>query len=320
MKLRLAEPGSDRPNLLRNSGYVALLWLAVCGGLQAQQARLLPGPLETIRVTADVVLVPVLAMDRNDQYVSGLRKGDFTVYEDRVQQEIRYFTSEDVPVSVALLIDTSGSMARKLALANMAIREFLEASNPEDEFSLIGFSDDAHLLAPFTADRGKLEKWLPLLEARGWTALLDALDLALTQMTYARYPRKAIFLISDGGDNRSRHTETEIQRRVTEANVQIYSIGVINPFETEEQSGASLLSNIARSTGGRFFKVDDPNMLPETAKAIGMALRNQYVLGYKPATPKSDGRYHRIEVRLAQPKGSPKLTLSFRTSYLSPAD
>ena len=274
--------------------------------------------IETIRVTTNVVLVPVLVMDRYDQFVTGLRKEDFELYDDRARQDIRYFTSEDVPVSAVLLVDTSGSMVRKLSMVEMAVREFLGASNPEDEFSLIQFNDQPRVLAPFTQDHGKIAKWLPFFEARGWTALLDALDTALNEIRYARHSRKAIFIVSDGGDNRSRHTATEVLQRITEANVQVYSIGIFSPFETDEHSGAKLLRTIAGLTGGRLFKIDDPNLLPETAKTIGAALRNQYVLGYTPPAGKGDGKYHRIEVKVSQPKGSPKLLTSFRTSYLAP--
>jgi VWFA-related protein len=299
---------------------------AACSiGLGAQQAALSlaaaansEGP-ETIRVTTNVVLVPVLVTDRYDQFITGLGKDNFQLYDDRVRQEIRYFTSEDVPVSAILLLDTSGSMVRKLPMASMAIREFLKTSNPEDEFSLIQFNDEPRVLAPFTQDHATIAKWLPFFEPHGWTALLDAIDTALTEMKYARHARKAIFIISDGGDNRSRHTATEVQRRVTEANVQIYSIGIFSPFESDEQTGAVLLRTLARQTGGRLFKVDEPNLLPETAKTIGAALRNQYVLGYSPAASKNDGKYHRIEVKVVQPKGSPKLLTSFRSSYLAPA-
>jgi VWFA-related protein len=215
-------------------------------------------------------------------------------------------------------------MVRKLAMASKAVREFLMASNPEDEFSLIQFSDEPHLLATFTEDHGKIAKWLPFIEPDGWTALLDSIDVALNEMRYARYARKALFIISDGGDNRSRHTATEVIRRVTEADVQVYSIGIFSPFEsieqtTDEQNGETLLRTMARSTGGRLFKVDDHNVLPETAKTIGAALRNQYVLGYSPSADKSDGKYHRIEVKLVQPKGSPKRLTWFRSGYLAPS-
>lgn len=311
MKLRFAALGST---------CLIFLSLVLYRGLLAQDAELLPDHPGTLSVTTDVVLVPVVVMDRKYQFVSGLQKEDFKIYDEHVQQKVLYFTSEDAPVSVNLLIDTSGSMAGKLELSRMAVREFLKASNPEDEFSLIAFNGGAHLLSPFTADHALLTNWLPLLQARGWTALLDAMDLALTQVKNARYPRKAIFLISDGGDNRSRHTETEVQRRLTEANVQVYSIGIFSRFEPDDQNGAPLLKRVAKLTGGRLFKIDDPNALPETAGTIGMALRHQYVLGYIPSDAKSDGRYHHIEVKLAQPNRFPKLTISSRSSYLAPLE
>jgi Ca-activated chloride channel homolog len=297
-------------------------------GLHAQQAVLPPavkakaGDGETIRVTTNLVLVPVLVMDRSDQFITGLGKDDFELYDNRVRQVIRYVTSEDVPVSAILLLDTSNSMAKKFAMAKLAVREFLMASNPEDEFSLIQFNDEPRVLVPFTEGREKIAKWLPLLEPHGWTALLDSVDLALNEMRLARYARKAIFIISDGGDNFSRHTGAEVLRRVTEADVQIYSVGIFSPLESDEESGATLLKTMARVTGGRLFRAKDPNVLPETAKTIGSALRNQYVLGYSPLADKgdgkNDGKYHRIEVKLVQPKGSPNQLVSFRSSYLMP--
>ncbi len=305
--------------------FLATAATLLSGDLHAQPAVLTldsarrPDSAATIRVTTNVVVVPVLVRDRSDQFITGLRKDDFELYDNRVRQDIRYFTSEDVPVSAMLLLDTSGSMMRKLPMASMAVREFLMASNPEDEFSLIQFNDEARVLEPFTEDHGKIAKWLPFFEPHGWTALLDSIDLALNEMRYAQYARKAIFIISDGGDNRSRHTATEVLRRVNESDVQVYSIGIFSPFESDEQSGATLLRTMARVTGGRLFKVNDPNVLPETAKTIGAALRNQYVLGYSPSTDNSDGKYHQIEVKLAQPKGSPKWLTSFRSSYLAPS-
>lgn len=271
----------------------------------------------TLKVTTDVVLVPVVVMNRYGHCVSGLQKDDFELYEDHVAQEIRYFASEDIPISAVLLFDTSGSMAPKLENARMAVGEFLRASNPEDEFSLIEFSDDVSVVAPFTDDHREIARKLPR-AAKGWTALLDAIDVALEELKYARNPRKAIFIISDGGDNRSRHTVTEVKRRVVEGDAQIYSIGIFNPFERDEETGESLLNAISASTGGRLVKVDDVNTLPEAARKIGLALRNQYVLGYSPSPVKRDGRYHRIQVKLMHPKGTPKFVTSFRSGYVAP--
>jgi Ca-activated chloride channel family protein len=273
------------------------------------------GPLN---VTTDGVLVPVVVMNRYGHCVSDLQKSDFELYEDHVPQEIRYFTKEDIPISAVLLFDTSGSMARKLDSARMAAGEFLRASNPEDEFSLIEFSDDVRLVAPFTGDHHEIARKLPTM-AGGWTALLDAIDLAVEELRYARNPRKALFIISDGGDNRSRHTVTEVKRRVVEGDVQVYSIGIFDPFEGDEESGESLLSDMAASTGGRLVKVDDVKNLPEAARTIGLALRNQYVLGYSPSPIRRDGRYHRIQVKLMHPKGMPKFVTSFRSGYRAPS-
>jgi VWFA-related protein len=277
----------------------------------------------TFRVDSDLILVPVLVTDSAGRLVTGLDKPNFKLYEDNVEQQISHFASEDAPVSIALAFDTSGSMADKLKKSRLAVKELLKTSNPDDELSLISFSDRPRLLVPFTSDFGEIENRLTFLESRGRTALLDAICLAMDEMKQARHVRKAILLVSDGGDNSSRYHEREIRRRVREADVQIYSIGIMDLHSywrtPEEAGGGKLLNDIASETGGRLFEIDNPNELPEIAAKIGTALRNQYVLGYSPSLPKRDGKYHRITVKLAPPKGSPKLKTSFRMSYLAPA-
>jgi Ca-activated chloride channel family protein len=277
-----------------------------------------------IRVDTDLVLVPVLVTDADDHLVTGLDRSNFKIFDDNVEQEIRHFSIEDAPVSVGLLFDISGSMAEKMVKARMAASEFLKASNPDDELALIAFNDRARLLTPFTNEFGEIENRIGHLEARGRTALLDAVGLALNEMKHAHNTRKALLIISDGGDNCSRHHEREIRRRVREADVQIYSIGILDSFlyrsrTLEEADGPRLLNEIATQTGGRLFEIDDPNDLPEVASRIGRALRNQYVLGYSPSQLKRDGKYHRITVTLAPPEGSPKMRASFRSSYLAPS-
>jgi VWFA-related protein len=278
-----------------------------------------------IHVDTDLVLVPVVVTDAADQLVTGLDRTNFKVFDDNVEQEIRHFAIEDAPVSVGLLFDVSGSMGERLEKARMAAREFLKVSNPEDELELIAFNDHARLLVPFTNQFSDIENCLPFLEAHGRTALLDAVSIALTEMKQARNNRKAIVIISDGGDNCSRHHEREIRRRVREGEVQIYSIGIVDairfrPRTTEEMDGPRLLRDISSQTGGRLFEILETNELPAIASRIGTALRNQYVLGYSPSQLKRDGKYHRITVRLDPPQGSAGIMkASFRSSYLAPA-
>jgi VWFA-related protein len=266
-----------------------------------------------------------MVTDPADRLITGLGKSNFRVYEDEVEQQISQFSSEDAPVSVALLFDCSGSMGPKIRKARMAVSEFLKASNPEDEFSLIQFNDRARVAAPFTVDLQEIQNRLTFVESKGRTALLDAIALALDQMKGARHARKALLIISDGGDNCSRFSDREIKKRVREADAQIYSVGIMEPrgrrFRSPEEAyGPALLDEIAAASGGRLYEVDDVDELRDIAVKIGSALRNLYVLGYAPSIPKQDGKYHRITVKVQQPVGLPKLRATFRPSYLAPSN
>jgi Ca-activated chloride channel family protein len=276
-----------------------------------------------LRVDTNLVLVPVLVTDDADRLVTGLDKSDFKVYDNNVEQQISHFFLEDAPVSVVLVFDTSASMGRKLQTSRIAVGEFLKESNPEDEFALIEFANRPQVAVRFTDASEEIQNKLTFLESGGCTALVDAVILALDQMKYARHSRRAIVIVSDGGDNNSRYNERELKKRVREADVQIYSVAIVEPttersVTPEERDGPDLLNGIATQTGGRFFEVASPNALSDTGKRIGSALRHQYVLGYSPSTMPRDGRFHRITVKLHEAKGQAKLRASFRKSYLAP--
>jgi Ca-activated chloride channel family protein len=313
----------------------AFLLQLICGILASpgwtQNARVSVLPREPDRAAADnsvrisvdsnLVLVPVSVSDRWDRLVTGLGKESFRIYDDNIEQEIRHFASEDTPVSIALVFDASGSMESKLDKAKAALVEFVRESNPEDEFLLIEVHDHPFLLVPFTSDAGEIQNRLPLLKSGGRTALLDAICIALDEMKHARHSRKAIFIISDGGDNASRYHEREVKRRIREADVQIYSIGILAPAAyrwnfPDELSGPRLLSDIAGQTGGRFVEIGGLEELGPVAVKIGAALRNQYVLGYAPPARSLDGKAHRIIVRLEQADGADRWRATFRSSYV----
>jgi VWFA-related protein len=276
------------------------------------------------RASGDLVLIPVVVTDSQDRLVTGLEKGQFKLFEDKVEQPITQFASEDVPISVSVVFDCSGSMGAKLEKSRMAVAEFMKRANPDDEFSLIQFNDAARLVVGFTGNTGEIQNRLAFTQSKGQTALLDAIYLAMHEMKHAQRTRKAILVISDGGDNSSRYTSGEIKKLVQEADVQIFAIGILEPFAQrartpEELAGPTLLADIAQQSGGRMFEEQDLNELPDIAAKIGMALRNQYLLGYAPATAKKDGKYHRIRVTLTQPRSLPPLRASFRTGYFAPA-
>jgi Ca-activated chloride channel family protein len=265
----------------------------------------------------DMVLVPVTITDPMNRLVTGLDKENFEVFEGKEAQDIKTFSSEDAPVSIGVIFDMSGSMTSKIERAREAVIEFFKTANPQDEFFMITFADKPEEISDFTSSVDDLQNKLLFTQPKGRTALLDAIYLGLSKMRQAKYPKKALLIISDGGDNHSRYTEGEIKSLVKEADVMIYSIGIYDHyFQTEEERlGPALLSDISDLSGGRSFTIDNPNDLADVATKIGIELRNQYVLGYRPKNPGHDGKWHKIKVKLLPPKGLPPLHVYARTGY-----
>jgi Ca-activated chloride channel family protein len=198
--------------------------------------------------------------------------------------------------------------------------QFFRTANPQDEFFLVDFNDRAELVSSFTASVEELQNRLMFTAAKGETALFDGIYLGLSQMKGAHNTKKALLILSDGGDNHSRYSETEVRKFVREADVQIYAIGL---FEAEaptpeEKAGPGLLNDITMMTGGRAFAVQNVNQLPDIATKISMELRNQYVLGYIPSHRMHDGKWRKIKVRLNPPKGLPPLSVSAKSGYFAP--
>ena len=270
-----------------------------------------------IKSKVDLVLVPVTVTDPMNRLVTGLDKENFQVFEGKERQEVRNFSSEDAPVSLGIIFDMSGSMSSKIERAREAVGEFFKTANPQDEFFIIAFADKPEEVSDFTQSVDDLQGKLIFTVPKGRTALLDAIYLGISKMRQAKYPKKALLIISDGGDNHSRYTEGEIKSLVKEADVMIYSIGIYDHyFQTEEERlGPALLSDISDLSGGRAFTIDNPNDLADVATKIGIELRNQYVLGYRPKNPGHDGKWHKIRVKLLPPKGLPPLHVYARTGY-----
>jgi len=273
-----------------------------------------------IRVDVDLVLVPVTITDPSDRPVLGLAKENFVVMDNGERQEIENFSCEDAPISVGVIFDVSGSMSSKIAKAREAVGEFLKTANPEDEFFLIAFSDKPVLLSDFTGSVEKVQQNLIYAVPKGRTALLDSIYLGIAKMRQARHRRKALLVLSDGGDNRSRYTENEIRAIVREADVQIYSVGIfdLNPRTNEEIFGPALLTDISEVTGGRAYPVNSANDLSEVAAKIGLELRNQYLLGYRPSNPARDGKWRKVRVKLTSTKGLPPLSVYAKMGYYAP--
>jgi len=275
-----------------------------------------------LRKDVDLVLVPVTITDPLNRLVTGLEKENFALTDNGKPQEIRHFSSEDAPISLGVIFDISGSMADKIDKSRQAVVEFFRTANPQDEFFLITFSEKPEVLVDYTSSVEDIQDKLVYAIPKGRTALLDAIYLGMNRMRKAHYERKALLIISDGGDNHSRYTEGEIKSMVREADVQIYAIGLFDYFfkTPEEREGPAMLSAITEVTGGRTFTISSPNELADVATKIGIELRNQYVLGYRPSDPGKDGKWRKIKVRLNPPKGLPPLHVYAKTGYYAPSE
>jgi len=275
-----------------------------------------------LKVGVDLVLVPVTITDPLNRLVTGLDRENFNLFEGKEQQEIKTFSSEDAPVSIGVIFDMSGSMVSKIERAREAVIEFFKTANPQDEFFMIAFADKPEQLSDFTSSVDDIQGRLLYTIPRGRTALLDAIYLGVTKMRKAKYPKKALLIISDGGDNHSRYTEGEIRSMVKEADILIYAIGIYDHYfaTQEERLGPGLLSDVTELTGGRAFTIDNPNDLADVTTKIGIELRNQYVLGYRPKNPGHDGKWRKIRVKLVPPKGLPPLKVYAKTCYYAPTE
>lgn len=282
-------------------------------------------PPANLRADASMVLVPAQVVDLSGAPVMNLRKEDFRVLEDGVEQKITEFSREDSPVSVGFLFDSSASMRNKMSQSSQAASAFFRTANKDDEFFLVEFNERARLSVPFTTNADEVYKRVSHVRPLGRTSLLDAVHLALVQMKHAIHPRKAIVIVSDGGDNRSRFTAPQIMNAMRESEIQIYSMGIFDPAEQrkrtpEEKNGPELLDDLSKESGGQYFNIANIDELPSIGEKIGEQLRSQYLLGYSPANPDRDGKYRKITVELApRVKAASQLEVRYRRGYFAPA-
>jgi Ca-activated chloride channel family protein len=282
--------------------------------------KLRPG--ERLRMDVNLVMVPVTVTDGLNRLVTGLERENFFIFSDGVLQDIKTFSVEDAPVSIGIVLDLSGSMTNKVDKAKQAILQLLKTSNPQDEYFVITFNDRPELVQDFTSSEADVRTHLVSLQPGHRTALLDAMYYGIVKMKGAKYSRRALIVVSDGGDNRSRYTNGEVASLLKEADTEIFAMGIFDMYapSPEEVHGPELLSEYCEGTGGRLFKVDDIDDLPDIATKISASLRNQYVLGFAPKDQKRDGKWRKLKVRLVPPNGLPALEVHARNGYYAPAD
>ncbi len=272
---------------------------------------------EGTRLKADVVTVNVTVSDPYGRFVTGLDKTHFEVYDDKIKQEIKFFNDDDAPITLGIVYDVSGSMASKVTRSLHALRRFVETSHDDDEYFLVGFNQRAQLLRDFTTSGESVVNSLTLVQTDGRTALYDAAYIGVTKAREGRHDKKALLIVSDGQDNNSRYTFSELRDLVREADVQLYAIGIVDLVRDNELGayGESVLEELARSTGGRAFFPSSEEELVDVCTQIALELRHQYSIGYYPTTDIRDGRWHKIKVKVDPPPGLPRLAVRAKEGY-----
>ena len=277
---------------------------------------------QVIKSNVDLVLVDVTVLDHSDRAVTGLEATDFAVLEDSNRQTIRYLSNVDQPISIVIVLDASASMVTKIQAERNAVRELIKASNPQDDFSLVVVRSQPQLAFRYDDPADDLQRRIDLIQPDGFTALWDGMYLATNELRSSRYDRKAIVVISDGGNNHSRYTESEIKSLLEEADVEVYALGIFDRFakRIEEKTGPLQLDEVTSVTGGRMFSVHDPAEISRAVAQISSELRNQYVLGYYSSNRDRNGKWRKLKVRLAGPVAVTKLRLYAKKGYYAPAD
>ena len=281
-----------------------------------------------LKVDVELVTVDVSVTDEEGRHVTGLGQQYFRLWEDKIEQKIEYFALEDTPITVGIIFDVSASMSPSLAKAKDAALTFLASGNRDDEYFLVEFSDRPKVVQDFTTDIDKVKESLIAMSGKGATSLYDAVYLGLDKLKSARNPRKALLIISDGEDNRSRYSFSDLKRFVAEKDVKIYSIGISSGGGPQFGSmlfGGSLLGDflfgplqleeLANITGGEAFFPQSLGRLNDICKRIAAGLKSQYSIGYRSTNLIKDGAWRKLNLKLNTPKGAPRLNLRFKNGY-----
>jgi Ca-activated chloride channel family protein len=273
-----------------------------------------------IRVDVNMTLVPVSVVDNYGRSVLGLSPENFRIIDGSEQVPIVTFSKQDAPISLGLVFDASRSMTQKFRTAREAPTELYKRLNAQDESFLITIAERAELRQPFTSEFNEIQSGLLFTNPGGTTSLLDGVYLALSQMKKANNPRKAIVVVSDGGDNNSRYTLQEVLDIAIESDTQIFAIGLFdNPETEEEREGPGLLAELSAKTGGVGYMIRNVADLRSAMAKIATTLHNQYVLGYYPPENEAQGKYRKIKVQLDIPQGMPRLHIYAKSGYYTPS-
>jgi VWFA-related protein len=306
-------------------GAIAIALILSFFALHAQDVAITPrqtkqidtSPSVILRADSNLVLVPLTVTDKFGRPVTGLERENFRVLDNKVEQKIIQLATDDEPVAIGLIFDVSGSIGSAMPAYRRAAREFFQSADEQDEFFLVEFQSAARLVVPLTRNVGEIDYQMALASSKGSSALFDGVYMAASEIRKSKLSKKALLLVSDGGENNSRYTFLEVRRLLRETDALLYSIGP-EAIDRESADGAGLLKNLSELTGGRLIAMNGLDFADLAQKVI-IDLRNRYIIGYQPTETTRDGRYHRIEVQVIPPKGLPKLRAHWRTGYYAPA-
>jgi VWFA-related protein len=280
----------------------------------------------TLSVETLEVQLPISVLDKEGRPVDGLTKDHFQIFEDKVQQTIKTFKHEDIPLSIGLIIDNSGSMRSKRERVNSAALAFVRESNPDDETFIVNFDDSAYLEQDFTGSIGDLIDALDNIDARGETALYDAIYLSADHVKAGKKDKRALLLITDGEDNVSKYGINKVIEALKQSKVTLYTVGLL---EENDQRGGLFkkppskkakedLEKFAEITGGQAFFPKNLDEVEELVKHIAHDLRNHYTVSYTPTNAKLDGSYREISVKVNAPKNLGKISWHTKQGYYAP--
>ena len=278
-------------------------------GGQAQTAQKSP---DQIRLESKLVSITLTASDSYGRFVTGLKKDNFQVYDNKVKQEIAHFTDDDAPLTLGIVYDVSGSMNDLTNRSFQALRRFFEISHEDDEYFIVAFNDKPKLVQDFTTSPSEIMSRVIFVKAKGSTALFDATYIAIEKAKQGRHAKKALLIISDGEENHSRYSGKELRHLLQESGVLIYSIGISNLM-----LGAGTLKQLSGESGGRAFFPFQESEFTDIYTRIAIMLRHQYVIGFYPSDTTSKGKWHDVQIKLTAPKGLGRLSLSYKKGYQS---
>jgi VWFA-related protein len=282
-------------------------------------------PQQRLRATVDLVVLHVTVSDPQGQFVFDLKQGNFRVFEEKTEQKISLFSRDDIPVTMGLVVDNSGSMRDKREQVNAAAMTFVRTSNPQDESFVVNFNDEYYLdtEGDFTSDQKELNDALSRIDTRGSTALYDAVIGSLGHVKKGHKDKRVLLVVTDGDDDASRKSFEDAIKAAQQSNATIYTIGVFSADDRKNSKGMirhskKVLTQLAQATGGQAYFPESLDQVTPVCEQVAREIRNQYTIGYYPTNTARDGMFRTVHVDVIPPRGRGKMSVRTRTGYYAP--